>query len=158
MTEETGSSGGQQGGQSRREIMEENERLKAELADEKSRREAVESAVAAEKGPAQGTVICFQKHGESFCRPAVSASHGFTERVQRASGVELHALIEYGEPQWAKVENKKGELVTMGHTFQTDRPWNPLGTDETWHLPDECPRKGTSGCPYARAPESPQTA
>ncbi len=126
--------------------MDENQRLKDEL-------DGLRQQMATEKGPYEGAAICLQRRGEAFCRPAVVASDGFTEKVRGPKGLLLHVLLEYGEPPWVQVENKNGDLYTPGHTFQIDRAWDPLGTEETWHRPTECVREGKKGCPYADAPD-----
>ena len=127
------------------DLQKENDALRAQLA-------ATQQAIGAEKGPAYGTPICYCRQGEGFCRPGVIASEGFTELVKdRNNGqVAKHALIEYGEAPWT-TDDKSPEHM-KAHSFQTDRPYDPTGRPETWHLPDECPRQGGPGCPYAKAP------
>lgn len=121
-----------------------------ELARLREENEALRGQRAAEQGPPAGTPVCFQRGGEKFCRPAVVVSEGFTEHVQKQQGgpVARHALIEYGEPEHVKVKDEDGNKVTPGHSFQTDRPWNPNGGPDTWHLLDECPHAGSPACPF----------
>lgn len=118
--------------------------LAAEVERLTKENEALKQQAAAEKGPDTGTVVCYQREGEGFCRPARIASEGFTEHVPGPGGAtHRHALIEYGEPPW---------IGTAAHTFQTDRHYDPMAGPNTWHLPDECPRNGAPGCPYAKNP------
>ncbi|MES2211511.1 MAG: hypothetical protein V4515_15205 [Chloroflexota bacterium] len=107
-----------------------------------------------EAGPPQDTKVCYQRTAEGFCRPAIIASAGYTEVMKGPTGMVLrHALIEYGEPPWTKASGVPDHM--KAHTFQADRPYNPVGTNETWHYADQCPRKGGPGCPYAKRPEWP---
>ncbi len=124
---------------SRREVEEENANLRAEL-------DALRTKVAEDQGPPVGTEVCYQRAGEGFCRPARVASDGFTELLKHPTGIpQRHALIEYGEAPWSG-----GASELKDHTFQVDRPWDPLGKPETWHVPSHCPRDGQAGCPYAK--------
>ena len=111
------------------------------LADELAR---TQKGIVAEKGPPVGTKVCYHRGEEPFCRPARVASEGFTERVPGPGGMaHTHCLIEYGEPPW---------ISTASHTFQTDRAYSPSGGSNTWHFPEQCPRQGGPGCPYAPSP------
>src|SRR5882672_3594604 len=98
MDEDKQTTGPEQGQtRSRREIHEENARLALENAELKQRL----AKEVADRGPALGTEVCYQRQGEGYCRPAKIASDGFTEFVKAAGGVpDRHALIEYGEPPW----------------------------------------------------------
>ena len=116
--------------------------LRAELA-------RLKGEVAAERGPAKGSVICYQAPGEPYCRPARVLSNGFSARVPQPGGqMALHAHLEYGEPPHYFVKDEDGNPFTPGHTFEVDRAWNPTGAPGTWHLLSECPYKGAEGCPY----------
>lgn len=129
----------------------ENEALRRRIAE-------LEQVRAAEKGPAAGLAVCFQHGAEPFCRPAKIVSDGFTELVRVGPGDPLrHALLEYGEPPHVIQKDEDGNPFTPGHTFQTDRPWDSMGAPDTWHLCEECPRRGQPGCPYGNveAPQAP---
>jgi hypothetical protein len=130
------------------------ERLTRENAALTQQLAATQQAIVAEKGPTGGTAVCYQRQGEGFCRPAVIASEGFTEVLKAPGGaLARHALIEYGEAAWTTPLDAPAHM--KAHSFQTDRPWDPSGKPETWHLPSECPRQNGPGCPYAKNPQWP---
>jgi len=125
--------------------------LAAENADLKAELARVKHDVAAERGPARGTRICYQGPGESYARPATVISDGFSDRVPQPGGMQaLHCHIAYGEAPHYVVSDKNGIPFHPEHTFEVDRPWNPMGAPGTWHLLDECPRQGGDGCPHGK--------
>lgn len=127
--------------------------LRAQNAALTDKYEGLANTVASEKGPDEGTVICFQGP-EPFCRPAEIMSQGFSHREPTPSGMVNYATVEYGDPDWLTVDDKNGNPVHQKHTFQKDVPWNPQGAPNSWHCLDECPRvgqklrDGTPVCPW----------
>lgn len=138
---------------SRAEIEAENESLRAELLKTRAALDTTVRTVQAEKGPAKGTPVCYQRAGEAFCRPAMVLSDGFSERVPKPGGVfDLHCYLAVGEPPHVIHKDDDGNKFTPGHTFEIQRPWSPLCAPDTWHMLDECHHLGTPKSPYYIAP------
>lgn len=141
----------------------ENARLRAELdhrpsaqaADQLAKENDLlrnQLAKAPPQGPPRGTVVHFRRGKEDFCRPALIASDGFLDSVRLLDGsLRWHALIQYGEPY---------NEPQKGHSFQTNRGYDPGCSPDTWHAPDECTKgyKDRADFPGPPAPAVPAQA
>lgn len=99
----------------------------------------------------QGQDICYVRGKEMMCRRARLLSDGITEVVKGSRGEPLqHAWFEYHD-----LPRTSGDFPP--HTFETQRHWDPLGAEDTWHLPTECPfAQDHSRCPFATGSPQPQ--
>ena len=103
-------------------------------------------------GPEVGTPVCFRRGTEAVFRAATLVSDGYVDSIQHPAGAVNFALIQYGDqagapPRMAKVN---GVEVEAPHGFHTNRPHDPIGGPDSWHLPAECPcAHDPARCPYA---------
>lgn len=106
-------------------------------------------------GPAMGAPVCFRRGTETVFRAARLISDGYVDSVPHPAGPVHFALIEYGDPAGAPVHMAKvnGQEVAAPHGFQTNRPHDPVGGPDSWHVPSECPcGHDPARCPYADGP------
>jgi len=93
-------------------------------------------------GPDKGTALCFRRGNEAVFRKGALVSDGYVDAIPHPAGQVLFGLIEYGEPAGTKETAQR---------FTTNRPHDPNGGPDSWHLPEECPcGHDPAACPFSR--------